>query len=171
MVMNDSRTIPDAPIKLRFKGVYDMKGLLSLVYKWYIENKYEYHEKLYKDKIETAFGNEIEIKMEGTKKVTEYYMYQIFVEFHQWESKDITVKVNGKDVHMMQGRIEIKISGKLITDWQNQFKKGTIWEKAQDFMEKNVIKWDINLKHVDVIEKGVHEFAAEIKRFLKMDTV
>jgi hypothetical protein len=171
MVMNDKRGVPDAPIKIRYKGVYDMRGLLGLVYRWYTDNQYEYHEKLYKDKIETAFGNEVEIKMVGQRKITEYYMYEVIVEIHNWESKDIMIKVNSKEVPMMQGRIEIKISGKLITDWQNKFEAGTIWEKAQTFLEKVVLKQDINLKYVDPIERGVHAFAAEIKTFLKMDTV
>jgi hypothetical protein len=159
------------PIKLRFRGVYDMKGLMRLIYKWYSSSQYTYHETKYKDKQETVFGNEIEIEMEGNKKVTEYLRYYVKITTHQWESKDIVVKVGEKEVSMMQGRVEVQITAWIVTDWQDQFKKGTWWETAQNFMEKVVIMPDIALLHIDPLDKDLHALARDIKNHLKIESV
>jgi hypothetical protein len=158
------------PIKLRYKGLYDMKGLIKLVYNWYIDNHFRFHEELYKDKVESPLGNEIEIKTNGDRKVSEYYKNIVKVYFHQWESKDVIIKVGGKDVSMVQGRIEILVSGEVITDWQGKFKKGTVWEKAQKLLEKSVIIKDIEIKHIDPLDKELHVLAADIKRFLRIES-
>ena len=169
MVKNE-RQVFRHPIKLRFRGVYDMKGLMKLIYKWFNSNYYVYNETKYKDKIETVFGNEIEIDMEGNKKVSEYYRYYVTVRTHQWESKDIMVKVGEKEVSMMQGRVEVQIEAKIVTDWQDKFEKGTMWEKAQKFMEKVVIGADIGLLHIDPLDKELHALSREIKNHLKIES-
>jgi hypothetical protein len=169
MVENDMWTAT-ADIKLRYKGVYDMKGVLRILYNWYIINRYDYHEDLYKDKLDTPLGNEIEIKMKGEKKVSEYLKYVVKFYTHQWEAKDVVVKVGDKEVKMMTGRLEIKMEGRVVSDWQNRFKAGTIWEKAQKFMEKVVLRKEIEFKHIDPMEKELHALSGEIKRFLKMES-
>ncbi len=148
-----------------------MNGLYNLIYNWYKSQHYEYHEGRYKDKVESPFGNETEIETKGELKLTEYVKNIVEISTHQWESKDIQVKVGGNEVTMMQGRIEIKIEAKIITDWQNKFEKGTIWESAQNFMENTIIKRDIDNKYIDPLDKQLHALSRDIKRFLKIDSV
>ncbi|MBN1792681.1 hypothetical protein JW826_03280 [Candidatus Woesearchaeota archaeon] len=170
MVVNEKWVVFPSPLKIRHKGDYDIKGLFQLFHKWYSDNQYEYHEGLYKDKVETALGNEIEVKMKGSRRVSEYYKYEVSIQTHEWEAKDMVVKVDGQDKEIRRGRIHIEVNGKVITDWQGKFKEGTIWEKGQKWMENHVIKKDIEFKHIDPLDKQLHEFVGEIKRFLKIES-
>ncbi|MBN2142653.1 hypothetical protein JW711_04960 [Candidatus Woesearchaeota archaeon] len=158
-----------APLKIRHKGVYDMKALLAFVYQWYMDNQYIYHEKRYKDKTETALGNEIEIETYGERKVNEYFKYFIEINTHQWESRDIKIKVDGKEMTVVQGRIEVQINGKVITDWQGRFKT-PFWITMQKWMEKVILKKEIEFKHIDPIDKQLHDLAQEIKNYLKIES-
>ena len=167
MAKNPSTVV--GPLKIRYKGVFDMKGLLAFVYRWFAENHYDWHEKLYKEKAESALGNETEIKITGDNKVSEYFQYDATFEIHMWESKDVVVKVGGKDVHMMQGRIEIQVSGGVTRDWQNKFPEGGMWGSAQKFLDNFLLKNDFLFIHADKMEKEIHALNADIKRLLKME--
>ena len=87
-----------ATLKVRYKGVFDFAGLMKLIRDWLEERQFTYHETRYKDKIDTALGNELEIDVMGKKKVTEYYEYFVDVAYHLWETRDVQVVENGKQV-------------------------------------------------------------------------
>jgi len=156
------------PLKIRYRGVYDLAGLLSLIYNWFMLHQYDYDEPNYKDKIETPFGNEIEVKMNGTKKVTEYYMTEVYFYIHCWESKEVVVKTGNKETKMMKGRFEVTVKGGVVRDWQDRF-KGPVWEKAQKFMDNVVLKNEFLVKYADSLDKEVHALNTDIKRFLKIE--
>jgi hypothetical protein len=158
------------PLKVRLKGPFDWGGLYHLVWKWMMKREFRVHEKRYKDKIDTALGNELEVDVWGEKEVTEYYMYKISVSYHLWESREVPVVVNGKQTKVMQGRMEIRINGEIITDWQKRYKDDVTTHKLMEtFMNKLLYKNERDMKHVDPFDKDLHLLEGEIKKFLKIE--
>jgi hypothetical protein len=160
-----------APLKIRYKGYFDWGGLYRLVWQWMQKRQFRVHEKRYKDKIDTPLGNELEVDVWGEKEVTEYYQYVIEIAYHAWESREVPVIENGKQVMRMQGRIEIKISGRVVTDWQWRYKPDNkIHSVMEMILNKAIMKQERDIKHIDPFDKDMHRLEAEIKKFLKIET-
>lgn len=151
------------PIWIRFKGDYDYQGIFDLVYEWYRRQKYEIHEKQYKEKAESWRGNEHELKWEGEKKVTEYIKYWVEVHLHSYESKD--VEVNGKTIH--RGRVEIELNAKVIYDWQKTFEK-TPFTKTLGKVYDSVMKREHGMIYEDQLYYQVYELHKRLKEKLGM---
>jgi hypothetical protein len=78
--------------------------------------------------------------------------------------------VNGKEVMMMRGRMHIEIKGKVITDWQKRYKEdNTVHKWMKMFLNKVVLKNEIEMKHIDPLDKDLHRLEAEIKKFLRIE--
>ncbi|MBW2990576.1 hypothetical protein KY348_02615 [Candidatus Woesearchaeota archaeon] len=160
-----------APLKIRFKGLFDWEGLYRLVHQWFVKREFRFHEKRYKDKVQTALGNELEVDVWGEKEVTEYYQYKVYICYHIWEGKEVPVIIEGKQVKRMKGRMHIELKGEIITDWQKRYKNDNIIHKMMEmFLNKVAFKRDIEMKHIDPVDKDLHRLEAEIKKFLKMET-
>lgn len=160
-----------APLKIRFKGYFDFEGVYRLIQKWFINRQFRYHEKRYKDKLDTPRGNEIELDVWGEKEVTEYYKYYVEVNYHLWESKDVPVLEGGKKVMRCRGRMDLKLHGKIITDWQKRYDSSNFVQKSMElFLNKFVLKNEREMKHIDYLDKELHKLEAQIKKFLKMET-
>ena len=167
----DKKDVFDAPLKIRYKGYFDWGGLYTLVYKWIIGRQFRFHEKRYKDKLDTALGNELEVNVWGEKEVSEYYKYKVSVDYHMWESKEVPLVLNGKQTKMWLGRIDIRISGTVITDWQKRYKsdENKLHKGLEMFLNKVVLKNEIDMKHIDPFDKDLHRLEAEIKKFLRIE--
>jgi len=167
--MTDKKDVFPAPLKVRFKGLFDWGGLYRLVWKWMQNRQFRVHEKRYKDKIDTALGNELEVDVWGEKEITEYYQYVIEVSYHLWESKEVPVIENGKQVMRMQGRMQVNIKGSVITDWQGRYKGSTTNKLMETFLNKVILKNELEMKHIDPFDKDMHRLESEIKKFLKIE--
>jgi len=154
-------------LKVRYKGVFDFAGLMKMIHDWLVDRKFEYHEIRYKDKLDTPLGNELEINIYGEKKVTEYYQYFFDVTYHLWETRDVQVVVDGKQVKRSQGRIDVQINGRVVTDWQKKYNDHPWMIK---FLDGFLFKRDRDLKHVDPFDRQLHNLNKEIKRFLKIES-
>lgn len=157
------------PLKIRYKGLYDLEAIYRAVYNWAVKRGFRYHETRYKNKAQNVRGNELKLKVWGEKEVTEYYKYQFNIYYHAWESKEVPVIVDGKQKMMMKGRIFIQINGQVITDWQERYKGTKVREFMQKFLNDIVLKYDIGIKHIDPFDKDLHRLEAEIKKLLKVE--
>jgi hypothetical protein len=158
------------PLKIRYKGYFDWGGLYRLVWQWMQKRQFRVHEKRYKDKIDTPLGNELEVDVWGEKEITEYYQYVVEIAYHAWESREVPVIENGKQVMRMQGRIEIRIKGTVITDWQKRYKPDNQVHNVMELiLNKAVMKHERDIKHIDPFDKDMHRLESEIKKFLKIE--
>ncbi len=168
----DSKSVFPDPLKIRYKGYFDWPGVYKFVWKWLLDRQFRVHEKRYKDKVENAFGNELEVDVWGEKEVTEYYKYRVDIAYHLWESKEVPVTINGKQTKTWLGRIEIKIRGTVFTDWQKRYDRDNnkTHKFMEDFLNKVVLKYEIEMRHVDPLDKDLHALEGKIKKIFKMET-
>ena len=115
-------SIFDEVLRLKYKGVLDFEGLYKLIRKWFNERGYDYMEPKYKDKAAGPFGNEVELKMQGEKKVTDFIKYHVQIEIIMIELKEFDAKIDGHVKKVTNGRIFIDIAKvECEFDWQNRF--------------------------------------------------
>jgi len=159
------------PLKIRYKGLFDWGGLYRFVWNWLLKRQYRVHAKRYKDKVSTPLGNELEVDVWGEREVTEYYKYRIDVYYHLWESKDIPVIIEGKQVIRRGGRIHIELNAVITTDWQKRYRsdQNILQRLMENFLNDVVFKYDREMKHIDPLDKDLHNFESEIKKFLKIE--
>ncbi|KYK26579.1 hypothetical protein AYK26_07400 [Euryarchaeota archaeon SM23-78] len=160
------------PLKIRYKGLFDWGELYRFVCEWFKKRQFRFHEQRYKDKIDTPLGNELEVNVWGEKEVTEYYKYRVDVYYHLWEVKEIPVMIDGKQVKRTRGRIHIELKAIVKTDWQERYKsdENIIHKLMEKFLNDVVLKYEREVKHIDVLDKDLHRLEADIKKFLKMET-
>jgi hypothetical protein len=81
------------------------------------------------------------------------------------------VMMNGKEVKLMRGRIDIKLKGTVVTDWQKRYEGESKVNKLMElFLNKVILKNEIEMKHIDVFDKDLHALEGQIKKFLKMES-
>ncbi|MFT4260980.1 MAG: hypothetical protein ACMXX9_00940 [Candidatus Woesearchaeota archaeon] len=136
----------DEPLVIKYKGVYDFDGLYKLIRQWFKERNYDFSEPLYKDKSGGPFGNEIELKLYGEKKITEFIKYHIQLETWKIEMKEFDAKIDGEVKKVTDGRMSVTFTEVAIEfDWQNKFKDPREPEDDADQFEKLKYKFKSNL--------------------------
>ncbi len=159
------------PIIIRYKGVFDFEGLYRMMHAWLINKRFLFHEDLYKDKVYTPFGNELEIKWKAEKKVTEYVKEYITVYFHLWDFAEVEVIKDGKKAKMTKSRMEVKIDALLQLDYTGKFdNSGPFAKRLGKFYQDKIIYWDWRIKHADSLTYGMYDLQTKIKKYLNTES-
>lgn len=155
------------PLLVRYTGVFDFEGLYRMMHAWLITKRFLFHEKQYKDKVSTPFGNEVEIKWEAEKKVTEYIKEWIKIEFHLWDFSEVEVIKEGRKVKMTKSRMEIKMDCELEMDYTKKFiGKGIVAQRLGEFYQNKVLYWEWRIKYADALTYSLFDLHAKIKKYL-----
>ncbi len=158
-------SVLDEPLKVRYKGLFDFEGLYRLMYAWYKSQRYEMQEDLYKDKIDTPLGNEIEIKWSGWKRVDEIAKYWVKVYIHIWEGKEIEVVDGTLRRKLFRARMNIEFSGEIDFDYQKLFKRSKVFRPILSKMRER----EFLIKYVDDLTYSVIRYQTQVKKFLHME--
>jgi len=160
-------SVLDAKLLVRYKGVFDFEGLYRMMHAWLINKRFLFHEKLYKDKVSTPFGNELEVKWEAEKKVTEYIREYITVYFHLWDFSEVEIIKDGKKMKMTKSRMEIYLDCELEMDYTKKFQdKGVFAEKLGEFYQNKVLYWEWRIKYADSLTYSLYDLHAKVKKYL-----
>jgi hypothetical protein len=167
-VLTGTFPVLDFPLLIRHKGVFDFEGLYRMMHAWLINKRFLFHEDLYKDKVYTPFGNELEIKWTAEKKVTEYIKEYIKIEFHLWDFAEVEIIQEGKKIKMTKSRMEIKFNALLEMDYTKKFQnRGPFIQKLGEFYQNKVIYWEWRIKYADTLTYSMYDLHAKVKKFLE----
>jgi len=163
--------ILEAPLMIRYTGVFDYDGMYKMMHSWLISKRFLFQEKKYKDKVATPFGNELEIKWEAEKKVTEFIKESITIEFHLWDFSEVEVIKDGKKSKQAKARMEIKFFAFLELDYSQRFSSGSNFsKKLGEFYVENIIYWDWRIRYANALEYSVYDLHTKVKKYLNMDS-
>ncbi len=151
-------------ILIKKSGVFDLDKLYKFVYAWLDERKYFYHEKAYKQK-----GVEMELEVEGKKKISGYTQFIIGLEFQLWDMKDVEVIKHGKKVKMTKTRIEVRLSGSVETDYEGNWKESKFKEALNNFYEKYIIKKTLEDEWMFELYKEAYDLQEKIKKIMEQE--
>ena len=170
--MEKPKNILDDPIRIRYRGLYDYDGLLSLLRGLYSSMKIDIKEPKFKYKMKGT-GAEVEFKFEGDRKVTHYVKVFLYVEGHFWDVDPKEMTINGRKVVRSGGKIEIVLNAAYQLDFAKKFQEKKWFHK---WMQKRIEDPDVGLQHGDLkasgksfMEKQLLKYDTKIKKFLGME--
>ena len=153
---------------LKHKGLFDFAKFYKFCYDWLAEEtglllqENKYVEKLSGD------TKEIDVEWSGFTKLTDYFRFDMKVNFKILGMKQVEIMKDGKKIKTNEGQIEMKVKGTLVRDWQGRFEKSPF----QKFMREIYDKWVIPSR-IDQMEGKVvgdsDEFLGEAKAWLALE--
>jgi hypothetical protein len=155
--------------QIKFKGIFDYSGLLSMITDWMVSKSFETHQK--KDKHKTRpTGGETEFKIFGWRNLTEFIKWTITIEVWGWDQNDVEVVKNGEKKKMQRGRLWIRLNSEIIADRTARFDKDHLTVTLRKFLLDKVLLHRLDSIESDMLHYRVAELQTEIKRFLGMST-
>lgn len=154
--------------KIKYDGPFDFKDTYSFIYSILSDWGYGVAEKEYSEKSK-GDSKELEIKWEANRKVTDYFKFQLKVEWRILGLKKGEFVKDGKKVTKDSGSLEIKLVGILIRDYQDKWSDTPFLAFLRRIYEKFVIKSEIE-EHENEVEKEVREAVDQTKAFLVLES-
>lgn len=150
---------------LHYKGVFDMKKVYNGMYLWFTKRGYRFMETQYKHK-----APETEIDWCAMRKVDDYFLYTIKIEFYIWELEDVEVVREGKKQKMQQGRMRITFSCDFTTDYSKRWEGSWLKKKMEKIYNNYIIYSEIQFKHMVTLYYVLYELHELTKQLLGMET-
>jgi len=114
------------PSKVKYAGVFDLKGFYKLLYDILaVTLKYTVEEEKYKEKVDSG-GKLLEIRWRAEKKVDDYTLFIIEVNIFITGLTPVTVERDGVETKANKGDIEVTFKCKLQTDYEGRWESSPI---------------------------------------------
>jgi hypothetical protein len=154
--------------KIKYGGIVNFADFYRFAYDWMVE---EMGLKVVEDKyIEKLSGDSknIDIEWTGTRKVTDYFKFEVKVMYRIIGLKKVEVVQNNQKVKTNEGSVEVKCSGTLIRDYQGKFERSAF----QKFLRAIYEKWIITARvgdYEDKLADDCDEFLAQLKAYMDLE--
>ncbi|MBU1129462.1 MAG: hypothetical protein KJ949_02410 [Nanoarchaeota archaeon] len=154
--------------KVKHDGIFLFKDFYKFCYDWLTDEtgllvaEEKYAEKLAGD------SKEINISWIGTKKITDYFKYQVKVSFRILNMKEVEIMQGNAKIKTNKGSVEIKTSGNLLRDYDGKFEKTGFQKFLRSIYEKWVIASRIEQMEDKLIGK-CDEFLNQAKAWLDLE--
>ena len=154
---------------IKYAGFVDEKKVLNAIRAWFIDEGFEFREPTYKHKV-GAEGLQIEVKMNGEKRVTSYIKF--IIEMHMWirEIKEVPVVKDGVQQMAKEGKFWIETGGTLEMDWQNRFEGNKFLQALHDFYLKHIAFQKIQMKWWDTLYYKIYKLNSVIRNAIGFET-
>ena len=155
--MSEKETIFSSGIK--YKGLFSFKDYYQFCYEWLTEETgLDVGEAKYEEKLSGDAKN-IVVEWVGNDKVTDYFKFQVKVNFQITGMKNVEVTDGNKKIKTNDGQNKIGVKGILIRDYNGKFEKNAF----QKFMRSIYEKWVISSR----IEQFERKLAEDCDEFLQ----
>lgn len=144
----------------KYSELYDM------AFNWLKKNGYKIEENMYNEKL-LSNGKEVIIRWTAEKKVTDYFKYQMILDWHILGLVDAEVEVDGKKVKTNKGEVEIIFKANIIKDYEKRWEDKPFWKFMRGVYEKYVIVETVD-EFEDDLEDDVKDLIKAIKGFLRI---
>lgn len=156
------------PQLINYKGIFNFAGLYKVMVRWLKSRKFEFHEKLYKER-----PPEIFLDWLAERKVSGYFKHIITINIHILDAEDIEVVEKGVKKKLMKGRVRIRLEIYIQADYPDIYgerKWSTNFQRMLlDFFNKHILRREIELTHWDVLYYEMLKLQAMIRAYLDME--
>ena len=153
---------------IRYHGLFDWEGLYYSIADWYKRYRFHLIEEMYKHKVPTPMGAEQELEWYGTLNVNEFVQFKITTVFHLWDMTEVEVVRNGKKKLLTNARLEIKIKGRVIFDWQDKFEKNKFTRMLRTLWLNYLYRREATTLWADTLYYRMLGLVAHTKKYLDM---
>jgi len=153
---------------VKYAGVFDFKEFYQFCFKW-LKNEIDLTvvEDEYEEKVKGS-EKELKIKWTGTSKVSDYFHYQVKVEFEIKRLAEVEINQGGRKIKTNQGEIKIKMKGIIDKDPKGQFDSTATTKFWRGIYETFIIPSRIKEYEDRLIDK-CDEFLGQAKAFLDLE--
>lgn len=152
--------------KLKQTGYWKYSEIYDMLFHWLKDRNYRLFEELYNEKL-MSIGKEVIIKWRAERKITDYFKFQMILDWHILGMKDAEVEIDGKKISTNKGEVEIIFRANLIKDYEKRWEDKPFWKFLRGVYEKYVIRETVD-KFEDDIEDELKEMISDFKAFLKI---
>jgi hypothetical protein len=152
--------------KLTQIGHWDYNEVYEMLYGWLKDHSYDLSEGVYKEKLSSG-GKEIIISWNAKKKVTDYFLYQIELEWHILGMKDAEVEIDGKKTKTNKGELEIVFKGTIIKDYEKRWEDKPLWKFLRGIYEQYIIRTTVD-EYAGDLEGETKGIISDLKAFLRI---
>lgn len=154
--------------RIKNLGIFNFSDFYNFCYDWLTkETELSISEDKYKEKLSGESKN-IEIEWTGTRKVTDYFKYEVKVKFVILALTNVEINQGGKKIKTNKGTVEVTVKGVLLKDYNGKFEKTAF----QKFMRAIYEKWVIPSRIEEYEEKLIgdcDEFLNQAKAYLDLE--
>ncbi len=153
--------------KVKYSGLFDFKEFYQFSYEWLTnELDLDVAEEEYSEKIKGS-SKEISFKWKGTKKVTDYFKFEVKVEVKIIPLLDVELNEDGKKIKTNKGDPEVAVSGTLVSDYDGKFETSARMKLWRSIYEKWIIPNQVKQME-NKLAGDCDEFLAQVKAFLSL---
>jgi len=153
----------------KFGGIFTFADFYKFCYNWLMEEigmefieEYKYVEKI------KGNEKEIDVQWRGEKKLTDYFKFEIKVDFEVRMLKEVEIVKDGKKIKTNEGEVKMKVKGTLVKDYQGKFEKTAGLKFLRSIYEKWVVTSRVT-QFEDKIGDDCGEFLSQAKAWLDLE--
>ncbi|MEK6914216.1 MAG: hypothetical protein AABW83_01055 [Nanoarchaeota archaeon] len=152
--------------KIKQNANFNFKGIYEFVYDYLNDEGWALHETLYREKSQET--KELIIIWKGTKNISDYFKFEIGLTFLIIGMKDVKVTIDGNEVKMQNGSIEIVFDAALVKDYKNKW-DSSFMKFFREIYDNYIIRNRIEDYEVKLYEE-INEIIATIKSYLAIES-
>ena len=153
---------------MKYDGIFSFKDFYKFCYGWLTEEiGLDVVETTYSEKL-TGDTKDIEIKWGGTKKFTDYFKFEMKVDFVIRRLKEVEISKGDVKIRSNNGSVKVKVNGILIRDYDGKFESSGFQKFLRGIYEKWVITSRIEQFEGSVIG-SCDEFLNQAKAYLDLE--
>ena len=154
--------------KIKYTGVFSFKDFYKFCYDWLSEETgLDMSETKYTEKIEGT-AKKIEVEWEGSRKLTDYFKFDVKVKFKVDNLKEIEVAQGSAKIKTNQGGVETEIKGTIVRDYEGKFETTAFKKFMRSVYEKWVIPSSI-VEYQTKISEDCDTFLNQAKAYLDLE--
>jgi hypothetical protein len=154
--------------KVKYTGLFQFPDFYRFCYEWLTEETgLTIAEEAYVEKIK-GDSKDIDIVWSGSKKVTDYFKYNVKVKFRIIAMTNVEVTQDGVKQKLNKANVEVKMSSTLIRDYQGKFEVSGFQKFLRAIYEKWVIPARVS-QYEDKLAGDSDEFLSQIKSYLDLE--
>jgi len=154
--------------KVKYSGLFQFPEFYRFCYEWLVDEfALDVIEDQYIEKIKGT-QKDIVIKWTGEKEVSDYFKYEVKIEFKITGMENVEVVEGKLKRKMNKASVESKISSSIIKDYQGNFEQSAFKKFLRGIYEKWVIHSRI-AQYEDKLVGKSDEFLSQVKAYLDLE--
>jgi len=124
---------------IKYNGIFSFEDFYKFCYNWVTDQTgLDVSEDSYTEKIKEN-GKEIDIEWTCSKKLTDYFKFEMKIKFEIKMLKSIEVMQDSKKIKTNSGEVKATVKGILIKDYDGKFEKSAFTKFMRSIYEKWII--------------------------------
>lgn len=151
-----------------YTGIFSFSDFYQFCYDWLGEETgLDISEDKYSESLKGT-AKDIDVEWTCTKKVTDYFKFEVKVVFQITGLAEVEIEKDGKKIKTNKGKSKVKVTGNLIRDYDGKFEKNAFLKFLRSIYEKWIIKSRID-QFEDKLFGDCDEFLGQAKAYLALE--